>query len=81
MLGQFLLTSFVEALVIPNKLMVAAIWTSKWLAVAWFFAFARADAVGSGLTFDKGWWSDHDWFHLLAICTAGLQLAAAATIM
>jgi hypothetical protein len=68
----------VEALVIPNKLMVAAIWTSKWLAFAWFIAFARADARGSGLIF-KGWWHDHDWFHLLAICTAGLQLAAAAT--
>ena len=54
-LAQFLMTSAVEAAVITNRLLLAAIWASKWGAVFWFLKFGRADGKASGLTWDKSW--------------------------
>ena len=77
---QFALTSLVEAFVIPNKALVGAIWLSKWVAFSWYVTHGRHDARPSRLAWAPHVWADHDYFHLLAICTAALQLAAAVSM-
>ena len=79
-LAQFALTSVVEAFVIPNKALVAAIWAAKWAAFTWYVTYGRHDAKPSALTWAPTVWADHDYFHLLAIITAALQLSAAASM-
>ena len=75
-LGQFALLSLVEALVIPNKALVAAILVTKWVGFTWYVTFGRHDAErSSGLTY-RSVWGDHDNFHVIAIVVALLQIAA-----
>ena len=55
-LCQFCLTSLVEAFVIPDKRLVAAIWVSKWIGFAWYVRYGRHDSGrGSGLTWKEVW--------------------------
>ena len=76
MLGQFALLSLVEAVVIPNKALVAAIIITKWVGFTWYVTFGRHDAErSSGLTY-RSIWGDHDNFHVIAIGVAAMQICA-----
>ena len=77
-LAQFMLSSAVEAVVIPNKALVALIFVLKVLGFCWYVTFGRHDAARASPLTVRGVWGDHDNFHAITTGAALLQIAGAA---
>ena len=79
-LAQFTLSAAVEAVCIPNKALVLAIFALKVAGFLWYCTFGRHDAPKASALTVPGVWGDHDNFHVITTAAAVLQIAAAAAM-